>query len=261
MKTQEKAHKKRSMLISAGIHAGALLLAMIPVASSFVAEQPEEERHVIVIDFAQFASSSSEGLKAASQVKDDRHKPVVDADYKEPDVIEADKLADVAQITETVEAIESDVIDEIAEEVAAAEDHRAGDAREAASSGGSNATLADGNSKGTDAAGDDAGRSGLDGTGVITRKIIYREDITQVAKYNGVIAVNLCIDRRGYVTAVAKNAERTTITDSNLIRRALELAAGYRFEADYSAALRECGVLTFIFEVADDQYNAYIVAN
>ena len=34
-----------------------------------------------------------------------------------------------------------------------------------------------------------------------------------------------------------------------MVRDVLNLVTAYRFETDYSAALRECGSITFIFDV------------
>ncbi len=259
MKTQTDSNRKKSMLISFGVHSSILLLAMIPMASQLHVEFTEEQIYEIPIEFAEFAQSNDEGLKAASEVRDPEVKPVIEEHQEEPDVIEAEIVSDVAQITEEAEPVESEIITETIEEVVASEDNVTGEAEETASDGGSDATLADGNSQGTDSEGDDEGQTGLDGNGVITRRVIHREDITKAAQYSGIIAVNLCIDRRGYVTAVAKNEERTTITDSDIIRRALNIAAGYRFEVDYSAAKRECGMLTFVFEIDEDIEEAYVV--
>ena len=259
MKTQEKVNRKKSVLISIGVHSAILLAALIPMASQLHVDITEEPYYEIPIEFAQFAKAGDKGLKAASPVRDLEVKPVIEEQKDEPDVVEAEKVSDVPQITEEVEPVESEIVDETTEEVIASEDNQVGDADEAASAGGSDATLAEGDSQGTDDAGNDEGQSGLDGDGVITRRVIHREDITKAAEYSGVIAVDLCIDRRGYVISVAKNGERTTITDSDIIRRALNIAAGYRFEVDYSAAKRECGILTFVFEIDEDIEEAYVV--
>jgi hypothetical protein len=215
MKAQENKNRKKSMLITIGVHSAIFLAAMIPVATQLDLTIEEESAYVIPIEFAEFASSSKEGLKAASPVRDPEVKPVVDASEAEPDVIESETLSDVAQMIEEVEPVESEIIEETTEDVAAAEAQIEGDADIVSSAGGSDATLEDGNSQGTDASGDDEGQSGLDGDGVITRKVIHREDVTRVAEYNGTIAIDVCIDRRGYVISVAKNAEGTTITDSD----------------------------------------------
>lgn len=260
MKTQTSPNKKKSMLISIGVHAAILLIAMIPMASQLHVELAEEEMYVIPVEFAEFAQSSTEGLKAASQVRDPELKPVVEDKHVEPDVVEAEIVSEVPQITEEAEPIESEIIEDTPSEVVASEDNKTGEAEETASSGGSEATAAEGDSQGTDSEGEDEGQTGLDGNGVITRRVIHREDVTKAAEYSGIIAVNLCIDRRGYVVAVSKNAERTTIEDSDIIRKALNIAAGYRFEVDYGAAKRECGVLTFVFDIDDDIESAYVTA-
>lgn len=261
MKTQEKANRKKSMLITIGVHSALFLAAMIPVAHHLELQLLDDTAYVIPIEFAEFAKSSDEAMKAASHKPDAEVKPVTEEVNEEPDIIEAEKISEVAETTEEAEPVESEVIEEVEAEVVASEDNHVGEAEEAASAGGDEATVAEGDSEGTAAEGDEEGHQGLDGTGIITRRVIHREDITKAAKYSGVIAVNLCIDRRGRVTAVAKNDERTTITDLELIRKALDIAAGYRFETDYSAAMRECGVLTFIFDIDEDSYSDYVTAD
>lgn len=260
MKTQEK-NRKKSMLITVGVHSALFLAAMIPVSNHIEEMLNDEAAYVIPIEFAEFARSSDEAMKAASEKRDAEVKPVTEEINEEPDVVEAEKISEIVETTEEAEPVESEVVEEQEAEVVASEDNKVGEAEEVASAGGSDATAIDGNSEGTAAEGEEEGHQGLDGTGVITRRVIHREDITRVAKYSGVIAVNLCIDRRGRVTAVAKNEERTTIEDGDLLRRALDIAAGYKFETDYSAAIRECGVLTFIFDIEDDVYSDYVTAD
>ncbi len=257
MKTQKQVNKRKSMLITVGVHSAMFLAAMIPVATQLDVASPDTSQFVIPIEFAEFAQSHDEALKAASPVRDAEVKPVVKEQMAEPDVIKTEKITEVSQTTQAADPVQSDVVDATSE-VAAAEDNEVGDADVAASTGGEEATAIDGESDGTEATGEDDGHYGLDGTGVITRKVIHREDVTKVAKYNGVIAINLCIDRQGRVIAVANNAERTTITDSDLIRKALDVAAGYRFETDYSAAKRECGVLTFVFDIDKNIAREYL---
>jgi hypothetical protein len=229
------------------------------MASQLHVEFAEEEQvYEIPIEFAEFARGD-EGKKAESPVRSEEVKPVVEEQKEEPDVVEEEKISDVPQVTEEAQPVESEIIEEVESEVAAAEDDVEGDAEETASSGGSDATVAEGESNGSDQAGEGEGQSGMDGDGVITRKVIHREDITQVAEYNGTIAVDLCIDRRGYVVSVAKNADRTTIADSDLVRRALNIAAGYRFEIDYTAAKKECVTLTIVFDIDEDIESAYVI--
>jgi len=260
MKTQEKRNKKKSMLITIGVHSALFLAAMIPVATQLDLTI-DDKTFVIPIEFAEFAQNSDEALMAASSIPDAEVKPVTEEINEEPEVIEAEQISEVAETTEEAEPVESEVVEEEAAEVVAAEDNHEGVAEETVSQGGSAATAENGDSAGSAESGEDEGYPGMDGTGVITRRVIHREDITRVARYSGVIAVNLCIDRRGYVVAIAKNAERTTITDVDLVKKALEIATEYRFETDYSAAKRECGVLTFVFDIDSDIYAEYVYAD
>lgn len=252
--------RRKSIAISLSLHASLLLLGLIPLASHLEMQQVEAE-YVIPIEFAEFAQSSNTGLMAKSPVPDPEHKPVVERREETPAVVESEQVSEVAQVIEEVQETESEVIEEQVEEVAAAEDTVPSDDTETASEGGSESTRAEGPVEGTDVSGEDTGQNGLDGDGVITRKIIYRQDIKQAARHSGTIVVDLCIDRKGRVLTVANNDENTTIADMDMVRHALQLAAGYRFEIDYSAAKRECGSLTFIFDIeGDTQYVDYAMS-
>src|SRR5690606_224406 len=184
MKTQEK-HRKQSMLISMGVHSALFLAAMIPDASHLELELNEEPAYVIPIEFAEFARSQDQAKKAASEKRDPELKPVTEEVNAEPDVIEAEKISEVAETTAETEPVESEVVEEQEAEVVAAEDNIAGEAEEVSSAGGADATVAEGESDGTAEAGEEDGHQGLDGTGVITRKVIHREDVTKVARYSG----------------------------------------------------------------------------
>ena len=100
--------------------------------------------------------------------------------------------------------------------------------------------------------GDGGGGDGLEGDGIITRKVIYRENITSVAKMNGRVTLDICIDRAGKVIYAAYDPEKTTITDNEIIKQATYLAVRYRFEAKYNAPKKEWGELTFIFRIDED---------
>ena len=63
------------------------------------------------------------------------------------------------------------------------------------------------------------------------------------------IVVDVCIDRQGKILFARNNGEETTIENMEMVRHALDIASNYRFETDYSAALRECGSLTFVFDI------------
>ena len=261
MKAQDQNRRRKSMLITLGVHSALLAIAMIPVGYHIENKMEEDSPHVVTIEFAEFAESTEEALQAKSPVADPEVKPVTENVNNQPEIVEAEVVEEVTETTEETEPIESDVTEEVESEVTASEDNYEGAAEENVVSGGSEATTETGESEGTEVTGETEGQNGLDGTGVITRKIIHREDITQVARYTGIIAVNVCIDRRGYVTAAAMNDERTTITDIDLLREALDITTGYRFETDYTAAIRECGVLTFVFDIDEEMYADYVVTD
>lgn len=269
MKAQEYFRKNKSTALSIGLHLGILLISFMPFAAKMHEELilddtvEYEVYYEIPVEFGQFANAGEEGKKAASPNEDPEVKPVVHDEQKAPAIHEAEKISEETQAEEQpTETIESDVTDAESEtEVLAAEQTVEGDGTETTSPGGSDASAIEGNSEGTAAEGDGDGINGDDGDGVISRRIIYREDITQVAELSGTISIDLCIDRRGHVISVAKNAERTTITDSDIVRKALDIAARYRFETNYSAARRECGTLTFIFDIDEDVQQVYVSGN
>jgi hypothetical protein len=151
-----------------------------------------------------------------------------------------EQVTDVVSETTTTEA-ETDVV--------AAESNESGSDEETSANGGGHGAPVEGNQDGAATSGDGGGGDGLEGDGIITRRVVYRENITQIAKQSGKVVLRIAIDRAGKVTYVAFIPERSTITDDDLIRRASHLAAKYRYEADYSAPKREWGELTFIFRV------------
>lgn len=88
----------------------------------------------------------------------------------------------------------------------------------------------------------------FEGEGVFGRQIIYHANISKMAKKEGRVVVNLCIDRAGDVTHIAFNRDASSLTDSEYIMQVMKVAAKYKFEADYTAPRTQCGKLTFIFE-------------
>ncbi len=86
--------------------------------------------------------------------------------------------------------------------------------------------------------------SALEGDGILVRQVVYRPSLDEVIKQNGSVVLNICINQRGRVIGVKWNEERSSITDTDLVRLAIEKAQEYRFKADYSAPSRECGALS-----------------
>ena len=59
--------RKRSAWITGGFHAAILLLGLVPLTREIMKDDAYAE-YVIPIEFAEFAQSSDEGLKAESEV-------------------------------------------------------------------------------------------------------------------------------------------------------------------------------------------------
>lgn len=248
--------KKKSLRASLVFHASILALGFLPFAAQQIEEQ-HDEMQVIPIRFAEFASKS-EGLQAKSPKVVEEIKPV----NEQPKDITGSDTPEPAEepvpVTEDV-TIESDVVEETVEEVEASENNEEIETDEASAQGGFEATSTEGNAEGSAAEGEKSGSNGIDGDGVITRKIIYRDDISKVAHKDGKIVLNLCIDRFGRIREMKYNEEESTIHDTGLVREAMDVAVNYRFEKDFNAAVRECGQLTFIFDVEKVQANEILV--
>ena len=176
-------------------------------------------------------------------------KPVTEQITEEVDLVNDETIEEVPQLTEAVEEVPSDVVEEVAEEVVASENEESHEDETTAAEAGQEATADEGNTLGNDVAGDDEGQNGLDGDGVITRQIIHRANISEAAYESGQIVVDVCINRAGRIITASNNAESTTIDDMEMVRDVLDIVTDYKFETDYSAALRECGRITFIFDV------------
>ncbi|MFT4666439.1 MAG: outer membrane biosynthesis protein TonB [Polaribacter sp.] len=93
-----------------------------------------------------------------------------------------------------------------------------------------------------------SGNSGDDfqGDGLLTRKVIKRENLKKIIKRNGKIVINLCIDQSGSVIFKKADKKKSSIKDPLLLKKAERAAGRYKYEKDYTAAKRQCGALTII---------------
>ncbi len=89
----------------------------------------------------------------------------------------------------------------------------------------------------------------FDGEGIFGRKVIYHAPIKKIAEQNGRIALNIAINRGGKVSGAAINKKESTITDRDLLIKALKMILRYKFESDYTAPKIQYGKFTFIFDV------------
>ncbi len=90
------------------------------------------------------------------------------------------------------------------------------------------------------------------GDGLFNRKVIYRADVKSVTKEEGKIVIDLCVNRDGRVVYSKFNKGASSIKTMSVIRKAMDIAQQYRFEKDYTAPDKQCGKLTFIFEIEEE---------
>jgi hypothetical protein len=245
--------RNKSFEWSFGLHSGILMVAFLPFAHSVMEKKPVE--YILEVDYQDIpviSASGSEGLQARSPVFNEQPEPTTDRPAKEP--IPVDQTEPVEQITmaENKNEVITDVTTEADSEVIANKSAGHGTDAETHADGGGSGSPIEGNQNGAAHAGDGGGGDGLEGDGIITRKIIYRENITGAAKISGRITLNVCIDRQGKVVYAGYDPEKTTITDKEIIKQATHLALRYRYEAKYTAPKRECGQLTFIFSIDEN---------
>lgn len=242
--------RNKSFEWSIGLHAGFLLIAFLPFAHHVINKQPLE--YILEVGYEEVpveSNSGSEGLEARSPVYNEEPQPTMEEPTKDPIPVEENEPVEETTIAENNSEVISDVTSETESDVTASESAASGEDTETHADGAGNGSPIEGNQDGAAMEGDGGGGDGLEGDGIITRKIIYRENITSAAKVNGRVTLNVCIDRQGKVVYAGYDPEKTTITDNEIIKQATHLALRYRYETKYSAPKRECGQLTFIFRI------------
>jgi hypothetical protein len=86
------------------------------------------------------------------------------------------------------------------------------------------------------------------GDGLFDRKVIKRANVGQLARKQGKLVIDLCVDKGGKVYWAELNSELSTIADPDLQKNAREVAMQYVYEPDATKD-KECGRLTFIFKI------------
>jgi hypothetical protein len=245
--------RNKSFEWSFGVHAAILAIAFLPFAHKVMQTQPlMTVIEVSYMEEVEERNIGSEGLQARSPVYNDEPEPTMDRPTEEPVPVEEVEPVEEMTIAENNSQVISDVTSEEATDIVASESAADGSDEETNAMGGGNGSPIEGNQDGAAMEGDGGGGDGLDGDGIITRKVIYRENITGVAKVNGRVTLKICIDRAGKVIYAAYDPEKTTITDNQIIKDASYLATRYRFEPKYDAPKKEWGTLTFIFSIDED---------
>ena len=105
--------------------------------------------------------------------------------------------------------------------------------------------------EGTMLTGADLGSLDFGGDGVFGRKVIYHAPIKKIAEMDGKVAINIAINRQGNVIGAAINKKYSTISNKELLVKALEMILKYKFESDYSAPKVQYGKFTFIFDLGE----------
>ena len=188
--------------------------------------------------------------KTISPEYNEEPEPTMDEPNEDPIPVDENEPVEQTTVAENETDVTSDVTTEEAEtDITASDNTASGSDTETHANGGGDGSPIEGNQDGAATSGDGGGGDGLEGDGIIRRRIVHREDITQVAKVSGRVVLNICIDRPGRVVYAAYDPEKTTITDKDIIKRATILATRYRYEANYTAPMKECGQLTFIFRI------------
>lgn len=246
-------NRNKSFEWSFGLHAGLLLLAFLPFAHRMAQKKPIE--YTLEFGYLQepeVVASGSEGLQARSPVFNEEPQPTTGVAAEDPLPIDNVEPVEETTVAEQPSEMVSEVTTDDGAEVAASDPGANGNDETTNATGGGIGSPIEGDQDGAALEGDGGGGDGLEGDGIITRKVIYRENITGVAKVNGRITLDICIDREGKVIYAAYDPEKTTIDDTEIIKQATYLAVRYRFEAKYNAPKKEWGELTFIFRIDED---------
>ncbi len=101
----------------------------------------------------------------------------------------------------------------------------------------------------------DEGDQGMDfsGDGIFGRRVIKRADVKGITTETGKIVINLCVNPSGKVVFAELNEELSTIENKSILNKARKVASDYRFERDYTAPAKQCGKLTFIFDIEEGE--------
>ena len=253
---KKASEKKKGLKASMAIHAGLLLLALMPFmrqADSFNGEDlPNVE---IAFVHADISSGSSSTAPKAIETPVEIPKVKVEVVEKKIEVIEPiNREIIIEENTEAEVVIDenmSESSDEMAPETEVLTSTTDSDENEAeaSSEGSASDSEAGEGDEGFNPTGKELGEMNFDGDGIFGRRVIYRADVKKITEKEGVVVVNLCVDRKGLVTHVAFNKENSTIHDADYVKKAMDVASDYLFEKDYSAPATQCGKLTFIFHI------------
>lgn len=245
---------KRAMVISFTIHMIVLLLAIFPMISMIKTDDadPFENYQIIEIafengDMSPASASTQKGspeLKVEEVVKEKEVETKESVASEETTVLKNEDLSFEEDTEVTME--EGEMHDDIP--IAEVEAEKVESTVENTDIGGDELADEGEGEIGEAITGESLANMEFEGEGVFGRKIIYHANISKLAKEEGRVVVNLCINRAGIVTHIAFNKEASTISNPVYVRKVMTVAGKYRFEEDYTAPQTQCGKLSFIFE-------------
>lgn len=274
---QEKKNKRRGIIIAFFLHTALLVIGLFPFLSNIQPPEPPQMNNVIVMDFTDFTPASKEGAKPKAAKKAEKKKAKAKKAVpkakpmpkpkpapktpKKKTMTEPSPEPPVAPAPKEKEAPKETVIDkpQPVEDTPAPVDMEA-DAEEAEED---EAETASADTKTSDAkeSGTGTGNTGtgkLDrgknwgetaGEGIFSRRVTYRADVKKITKKEGKIVVELCINNGGRVVYAKADKAASTIKDNDVIRKAVHLTTKYKFEPDSTAPKKQCGKMTYIFDI------------
>ncbi|MEM9917708.1 MAG: hypothetical protein AAF990_06410 [Bacteroidota bacterium] len=274
----EKKDRKRGLIIAFFIQSALIILGILPLISHLQSPEPQQAEFV-VMDFTDFKPASKEGakpqkVKKTTQKKRQRTKrsvpkvkpvpkprPVPPAPKKKvltspepnppikttPTKVETPAERPMDKPTPVEESTPAPVEEssEVAEaETAPSSESSASDAPSTATESGNGTGKKDNGKL-------DRGKNNgeVAGDGIFSRRVIHRADVKKITKLEGKIVVELCINRDGRVVMAKPVKGASTIRSNDVIRKAVNLTTKYRFERDPTAPRKQCGKLTYIFEI------------
>lgn len=276
--------KKKAKRIAFWFHTILLIGFTIPFLTQTITKSPTNYEKVITIEFDDFKSAAAKSsTKAATPAttqpvatpkpveapkkvetpkpiptKTAPRKPVLKTPEKAPTIKEAPVVKETPPVVKpTPKPIEPTPTPEPVVEAEAAPEASTETSTEASGTAsdkgeGDIGTSDSGNAE-TDGKADE-GDNGMDfsGDGLFSRRVIHRAEIKQLTKEEGTIVINLCVNRTGRVVYTDFNKEESTIDTPDLIREAMQATIKYRFEKDYTASAKQCGKMTYIFEIEEE---------
>lgn len=275
---QEKKEKKKSRFIAFFFGASLIALALLPLMNNMKPDEPKYQS-VVTIDFSEtkFEKASKKptesGKKGGETTPEKTEKlpvpevkptppkpPVVTTPKPVPPVKTAPKKVPTPPKPTPTSVPKS--TEKPADKVATPADAKTSTPEKTSTpskkneGGSGNGAGTKGNGKASSSSdGDDAtpgdGDDGMDfsGDGIFGRRVVYRANVKKLAQEQGKIVVNLCVNRTGRVVYAENNEELSTITTKSLVKKTVDTTKKYRFDKDYTASEKECGKLTFIFEL------------